>query len=44
MNREARLYGVLHNILCKVDEDNELDASNVIKKIKERLKSCKLKM
>ncbi|WP_408067924.1 ankyrin repeat domain-containing protein [Wolbachia pipientis] len=37
MNREIWLYGVLFNVLCKVDEDNDLDVNNVIKKIKERL-------
>ncbi|WP_264706790.1 hypothetical protein [Wolbachia endosymbiont (group B) of Archips podanus] len=37
MNREIWLYGVLFNVLCKVDEDNDLDVKNVIKKIKERL-------
>ncbi|MFL3876699.1 hypothetical protein wTkk_000619 [Wolbachia endosymbiont of Trichogramma kaykai] len=32
MNREIWLYGVLFNVLCKVDEDNDLDVNNVIKK------------
>ncbi|KLT22484.1 ankyrin repeat domain protein [Wolbachia endosymbiont of Armadillidium vulgare str. wVulC] len=39
MNRKIWLYSVLHNALYKVDEDNDLDISNVIKKIKERLES-----
>ncbi len=38
MNREIWLYGVLFNVLCKVDEDDDLDANNIIKKIKEGLK------
>lgn len=32
MNREIWLYGVLFNVLCKVDEDDDLDANNIIKK------------
>lgn len=38
MNREIWLYGVLFNVLCKVDEDDDLNANNIIKKIKEGLK------
>ncbi|EAL57842.1 hypothetical protein WwAna0160, partial [Wolbachia endosymbiont of Drosophila ananassae] len=32
MNRETWLYSVLYNVLYKVDEDNDLDTSNIIKK------------
>ncbi|MGL9759200.1 MAG: hypothetical protein ACR5LA_10760 [Wolbachia sp.] len=39
MNRETWLYSVLYNVLYKVDEDNDLDTSNIIKKIKERLEN-----
>lgn len=39
MDRENSLYSALYNVLYKVDEDNDLDTSNVIKKIKERLES-----
>ncbi|WP_265036483.1 ankyrin repeat domain-containing protein [Wolbachia endosymbiont (group A) of Anomoia purmunda] len=39
MDRENSLYSGLYNVLYKVDEDNDLDTSNVIKKIKERLES-----
>lgn len=39
MNRETWLYSVLYNVLYKVDEDNGLDTSNVIKKMKERLEN-----
>ncbi|OCA06604.1 hypothetical protein [Wolbachia endosymbiont of Trichogramma pretiosum] len=31
MNKEVWLYGVLFNVLCKVDEDNDLDVNNIIK-------------
>jgi len=27
MNREIWLYGVLFNVLCKVDEDDDLNAT-----------------
>ncbi|WP_265039371.1 hypothetical protein [Wolbachia endosymbiont (group A) of Yponomeuta plumbellus] len=39
MDRENLLYSVLYNVLYKVDKDNGLDTSNIIKKIKERLES-----
>ncbi|WP_375603883.1 ankyrin repeat domain-containing protein [Wolbachia endosymbiont of Anurida maritima] len=39
MNRETWLYSVLCNVLHKVDKDHDLNTSNVIKKIKERLES-----
>ncbi|MDR2045515.1 MAG: ankyrin repeat domain-containing protein [Rickettsiales bacterium] len=39
MNRETWLYSALCNVLYKVNEDHDLDISNVIEKIKERLES-----
>lgn len=39
MDREILLYSVLRNVLHKVNGDNDLNTSNVIKKIKERLES-----
>lgn len=38
MNREIWLYSVLFNVLCKVDEDNDLDVNNVIKKNKRKVR------
>lgn len=32
MDRENLLYSVLYNVLYKVDKDNGLDTSNIIKK------------
>lgn len=39
MNRETLLYDALRNVLYEVNEDHDLDISNVIEKIKERLES-----
>lgn len=39
MNRETLLYDALHDVLCEVNGDHDLDINNVIQKIKERLES-----
>ncbi|NEV49852.1 ankyrin repeat domain-containing protein [Wolbachia pipientis] len=39
MNRETLLYNALRNVLYEVNEDHDLDTSNVIEKIKKRLES-----